>query len=185
MPGVIEWPARISEPRVSDVNTVTSDILPTLCDLLEIPLPNRPLDGISIKGVLDGEMTQRPSPICFWEFTNQQANAKPYVPTFFQQGTTPLVKLMNGVATRNFRNDQHTQVTDADYGGPRAILDGNYKLLIDAGKDSGKELFDVREDPQEKHNLTESKADVAERLEKQLRTWQESVLNSLTGADYR
>jgi len=45
VPGVIEWPARIPEPRASDVNSVTSDILPTLCDLAGQPLPDCPLDA--------------------------------------------------------------------------------------------------------------------------------------------
>jgi arylsulfatase A-like enzyme len=39
VPGIIEWPARISKPRTTDVNTVTSDMLPTLCDSPANPCP--------------------------------------------------------------------------------------------------------------------------------------------------
>ena len=39
VPGLIEWPAKISRPRATDVNAVTSDMLPTLCDLVGRPLP--------------------------------------------------------------------------------------------------------------------------------------------------
>ena len=59
-----------------------------------------------------------------------------------------------------------------------------YKLVVDGGKKSGRELFDVRADPAERNNLIEDKPDMGEKLEKQLREWQESVLKSLREADY-
>jgi arylsulfatase A-like enzyme len=68
VPGIIEWPAQISEPRVSDVNSVTSDMLPTLCELAGEPLPDRPLDGVSLKPVIKGEMAERLRPIGFWNY---------------------------------------------------------------------------------------------------------------------
>ncbi|NQT85961.1 sulfatase-like hydrolase/transferase, partial [bacterium] len=65
VPAVIEWPAVIQEPRVTNVLAVTSDILPTICDLLDLPLPERPLDGASLVPLLEGKMTERPMPIGF------------------------------------------------------------------------------------------------------------------------
>ena len=50
---------------------------------------------------------------------------------------------------------------------------------------SQKELFDLRADPGEKNNLMTSKPKIATTMQKQLRDWQESVLESLSGADYR
>jgi arylsulfatase A-like enzyme len=67
VPGIIEWPGRISSPLVSDVNAVTSDMLPTICELIGQPLPDIPMDGISLKPLIDGQMKERPSPICFWQ----------------------------------------------------------------------------------------------------------------------
>jgi arylsulfatase A-like enzyme len=188
VPGIIEWPERISKPRVTDVNTVTSDILPTLCDLTGQPLPDRPLDGISLKPLIDGEMMERPSPICFWNFdTGREGKNEPYIAAELQTGTTPLVKLMGGIPTRNFRNFHHPKITEQDFTGRRAILGNRYKLVVGGGSGEGsaKELFDIRADPAEKANLIENKPEIARRLEQQLRQWQESVLNSLTGADYR
>jgi hypothetical protein len=40
-------------------------------------------------------------------------------------------------------------------------------------------------DPAEKQNLIESHKEIAKNMERQLRNWQQSVLESLTGADYR
>jgi arylsulfatase A-like enzyme len=187
VPGVIEWPAKITQPRVSAVNTVTSDILPTLCELAGQPLPKRTLDGISLKPLLEGRMTERPSPIAFWNARAPlvDANAKPYIDPELQKGTTPLAKLGGDGATRNFQNFVYPAIREGDFAGPRAILDNRFKLVIDGAAGSAKELFDVRADPAEKSNVIAAHPTEAAKLEQQLRAWQQSVLQSLTGADYR
>ena len=58
-----------------------------------------------------------------------------------------------------------------------------FKLAFD--KRPAEELFDLRNDQAEKNNLIDTKPEIAKNLDKQLRDWQQSVLNSLTGADYR
>jgi len=189
VPGVIEWPAQISQPRVSDVNTVTSDILPTLCELAGQPLPKRPLDGISLQPLLAGRMTERPAPIGFWNARPRPEAAgprRPYIDPALQQGTTPLAKLgPDGTPTRNFQNFHHPDIRPEDFAGPRAIVDNRYKLVVDGERGGTRELFDLRRDPAEKKNLIASEPAVAAKLEQQLRAWQQSVLESLTGADYR
>lgn len=186
VPGIIEWPAKIKSPGVSHVNTVTSDMLPTLCDFVGVPLPGRPLDGISLKPLLEGQLTERPEPIGFWTFNTRGDKQKmPYLPPNLQTGTTPLVKMMAGRFTRNFTNFHHKRITADDYKGPRTLLDNRYKLVIhEKGASSQKELFDIRKDPGETMNLIEEKPEIAAELERKLRDWQQSVLNSLTGADY-
>jgi len=173
-------------PRVSDVNTVTSDMLPTICDLTGQPLPDRPLDGISLKPLIEGQMQERPGPVCFWQYRVQGAGSQmPYIEPDQQQGTTPLVKQMNGIYTRNFRNLHLDDISEQDYVGPRVLLDNNYKLVIGPGQDPSVELFEIRKDPAEKDDLSKSKAEVVKSLELQLKDWQTSVLESLTGADYQ
>jgi len=68
VPGLIEWPARIRKPLVSNVPVVTSDIYPTVVDLLNIDISDQtqPIDGISILPLLDGKMEKRPKGIGFW-----------------------------------------------------------------------------------------------------------------------
>jgi hypothetical protein len=177
------------EPRVTEVNAVTSDLLPTICDLIGQPLPNRPLDGISLAALLDGQMTDRPKPICFWNYNASQEakrGLEPYIEFKLQEGTTPLVKLMDGRATRNFRNVHHPMITQQDYDGPRAILGNRYKLVVGGQTGTGlvKALFALREDQAEENNLIDTKPEIATKLERQLQDWQQSVLNSLTGGDY-
>jgi arylsulfatase A-like enzyme len=185
VPGIIEWPARIAEPRRSEVNAVTSDMLPTICDLLNLPLPDRPLDGISLKPVIDGDMTERPTPICFWNYDTSRETGEPWIEAPLQEGTTPLVKMMDGRFTRNFRNVHHPDIVEADFAGARAIVGNRYKLVIDARAGSGRELFDLQHDPAEETSVIDAEPEIAGNLERQLRRWQESVLHSLTGADYR
>ena len=68
VPGMLEWPVRIKKPFVTEVPVVTSDIYPTIADLLKIDIPDqvRPIDGISIMPLLDGRMKERPGGIGFW-----------------------------------------------------------------------------------------------------------------------
>ena len=188
VPGIIEWPKGVPDPIVSDLNACTCDLLPTICDLLGLPLPARPLDGISLKPLIEGGMTSRPRPICFWDFdTSQEGKEKPYIDPELQKGTTPLVKKMDGRLTRNFRNVHHPEIKDDDFSGPRAILDNRFKLVVHdrRGTVSKKELFDIRNDPAEEQNLVDEQPGVAGQLEEKLRDWRESVLKSLAGADYQ
>lgn len=187
VPGVIEWPAGIPEPRQSSVNTVTSDLLPTACALAGIEVPNdRPLDGIDLSPLFSGEMTKREAPIGFWSYGGSRSDA-PWIDPELQKGTTPLVKLSGGIPTRNFRNLRYEKIEKGDLAGARVLLDNDYKLVIHdrRNEEPRRELFDLGTDPGEETNLYDEKPKVAERLESQLRDWQRSVLESLTGADYR
>lgn len=187
VPGVIEWPARIPEPRVSSVNAVTSDILPTLCRLAGAPTPDVPLDGINLMPLLNGEMNDRGEPITFWYFRRDhetEKSARPYIAPELQKGTTPLVKKVGGLLTRNFKNFHHTEIREQDFEGARAILTDDYKLVIQGEKGTGVELFDLNKDPSEKNNLAPTHPDIVKRLSKQLRDWQGGVLRSLMGQDY-
>ncbi len=192
VPGLIEWPARIPSGRVSAVNAVTSDMLPTLCELAGVSLPDRPLDGVSLAPLIAGQMNERPEPICFWGYdakrvTGRTPKPKPYIDPALQEGTTPLVKYLAGKLTRSFTNFHQPEVTEEDYAaGPRVILGNRYKLVVggEAKAKSDVELFDLRKDPAEKENLAETEPEIAEKLAKQLRDWQTSVLSSLGGGDY-
>jgi len=197
VPGIIEWPERIPKPRATEVNAVTSDMLPTICHLLGQPLPPRPLDGISLNPLLEGGMRERPKPICFWHYDQRrELKGQPYILPELQQGTTPTATLMDGRLTRNFRNYRHPRVKEEDFAGDAAILGNRYKLVApgERSPESGpgpsasspaRELYDVRDDQGETKDLIQVKPEIATDMERQLRDWQRSVLTSLTGADYR
>ena len=186
VPAVIEWPAGIPKPLVSSVSTVTSDILPTLCKLAGATLPDVPLDGIDLVPMLAGEMKQRATPIAIWNFPVETSQGgKPYIDPELQKGTTPLVKKMRGLFTRNFRNDHHPKISKGNFNGARAIISGDHKLVIDGDKNTGVELFNLRNDVAESKNLSESQPTMLKKLKKEMRDWQASVLNSLMEVDYQ
>jgi arylsulfatase A-like enzyme len=112
-----------------------------------------------------------------WEETGY--NGHPHV-------KTPVLKLMGGKATRDFVNFRHETIAEHDYLGARAIIDGRFKLVIHDQRDGvvKRELFDLRADPAEEHDLVDQLSDVATTLQARLAQWQQSVLRSLTGADY-
>ncbi len=188
VPGIIEWPARIPKPQVTDRNSVTSDILPTLCDLLDLPLPDRPLDGESLVPAFASPTTKRQTPICFWNFSTggeKLSGLEPYIESELQQGTTPLVKKTGGRLTRNFKNLRISETNERFIIGSRAILDHQYKLVVQGSSGGGAlQLFDLDRDPGEQHDLSSETPEVAAELQQELHDWQLSVLNSLTGADY-
>ncbi|OUW19080.1 MAG: N-acetylgalactosamine-6-sulfatase [Opitutales bacterium TMED158] len=188
VPGLIEWPARIKRPAVSKIPSVTSDILPTLCSIVGQPFPQRPIDGIDLTPIFDGKMDSRPYPIFFWSYdsgSEPARNPRPYIDASLQKGTTPLVKLMRGEATRTFVNYHHPYIVPEDFRGARAAMDGRYKLVIHDRNEFKRELFDLEKDPGEKKDIAEQKPELVRTLEAQLRSWQHSTLLSLTGADYR
>jgi hypothetical protein len=131
-------------------------------------------------------MTERAKPLYFWECNIGKSKGEPYIDPELQQGTTPLAKKMGGKATRDFTNFHHPTIADADYLGPRAIIDGHFKLVIHEKKagDATFELFDLQSDPAEKTSLIKEQPAIAETLQTKLREWQDSVLKSLSGADY-
>jgi len=72
VPGILVWPERIGEGRVTDVPCSTSDYVPTIMDALGLSMAERPYDGISLMPLIDGKMQERPKPIAF-ESKNQVA----------------------------------------------------------------------------------------------------------------
>lgn len=67
VPGIIEWPARIPDARITKHPACTMDIYPTLVDVLGLPKSATPLpqDGISLKRLLTEDIARREQPIGF------------------------------------------------------------------------------------------------------------------------
>ncbi len=73
---------------------------------------------------------------------------------------------------------------ESDYRGNRVLLGNRFKLVIhDQGKTNTVELFDIRNDPEEQTNVASEHTDIVQEMTSNLKAWQTSVLQSLTGAD--
>lgn len=187
-PAIIEWPARIKRPRISDVPCGTVDIYPTLLDIAGVTMPNQPtLDGVSLVPLIEGRMKRRDKPLGFWVYpirgigTPSQSILRYMLAG--QQGKTPQGK--PPVALRD--PDKNLKQYPKDrLPGAAAWIDGRYKLHRNARK-SGKTtyaLYDLVADPQEKTDLSADQPDRLRRMKAELRAWQKSVVGSLNGEDY-
>ena len=67
VPGILEWPAKVSKPFVTSVPACTTDFYPTTLDLLGIKMADEagPIDGISLLPLIEGKMERRPKPVPF------------------------------------------------------------------------------------------------------------------------
>ena len=66
---LLEWPAQINQPRITNLPTNTADIFPTILDIVDIPLPEGlPIDGMSLLPLIQGELSQREKPMGFWHY---------------------------------------------------------------------------------------------------------------------
>ena len=60
LPGLIEWPQMIKKNRKSDFPVMPSNLLPTVCDMVNVSVPSdRPIDGVSILPFIKGQTEKR------------------------------------------------------------------------------------------------------------------------------
>jgi arylsulfatase A len=68
VPGMIRWPGQIEAGSESDEPVSGVDLLPTLCALTRMELPNdRKIDGSDICPLFEGESIKRATPL-YWQF---------------------------------------------------------------------------------------------------------------------
>ncbi len=193
VPAIIEWPAVIRQNRRSSVACVTSDILPTVLDLLGLkhPKPERPIDGISLKTlIVDGTMRERPSPIGFWKYPSAgEAKNERWVAAELSTGTTPTTKQANIL----FNNYRHPVARTENFGGDAAWTGARYKLVVlpaaaarkkKQASASALSLYDLQTDPTETRDVAAQHPEIVKKMKAQLEAWQRSVDRSLSGADY-
>jgi arylsulfatase A-like enzyme len=194
VPGIIEWPTVIKEPRSSPVPCVTSDILPTLLDILEIthPKAERPLDGISLKElVVEGTMQNRPAPIGFsgYDWKSEQKNERWLADNSLNEKITRTAAKdgkMRALSNKKsyFKNHKHP-VAKTQHNGSMAWIDNRYKLVLPKRKNARRyELYDLENDREESVDIASKHPEIVKTMRAELLAWQESVGRSLTGADY-
>ncbi len=195
VPAFIEWPQRISRPRVCHMRCNSADIYPTLLELCQANPASQPtLDGISLVDVIKGDVIQgdemivRPRAMGFWDYpargistpsdrwmrqllTEQQAGQPPADPT--------RLRLQAADIKQQYPLDR--------FPGHAAWIDGAWKLhRIEDATDQTvvHELYNLGNDPNESHNLAAQHPERIKNMESALLDWQTSVIASLNGADY-
>ncbi len=182
VPGIIEWPSVIREPRRTAVPAVTTDIFATLLALLDLehPYPARPLDGVDLTPlIMDDSMAERPTPVGFWRYDRRSETKNPrWMAPELTRGTTPTVR-NPGI---DFVNFKHPVAKTSDFGGMAAWTGNRYKL-VRLG-DQEPELYDLIADPNESNDLASNQPARVRAMLERLEEWQRSVERSLAGQDY-
>ncbi len=188
VPAILEWPARFKKPGVTNVPGNTADIYPTLMDLIDRPLPDkRPLDGISLAGVVDGTMTARPRPMGFWDYAaggKSQHSGRMLKALLALQAEGK--EITDPAKLRTDAGEITKQYPEDTFPGHAAWLAWPWKLhRIQSKQGPPKlELYNLADDPKEATDVKEANADRLKKMQAELEAWQMSVVRSLNGKDY-
>ncbi len=156
VPGIVEWPARIAKPFVSEAPCSTLDIYPTILEATGAVAQNQiqPLDGISLLPLFDRQTESRSKPIPFWSNVRSHDSHAALLDWPFKLHVKP-------VTGRKAKGKN----TGAAL--PTVLL------------------YDVSKDPKETTDLAAQEPGRVERMTAVLDTWKASVVRSLAGADYK
>jgi arylsulfatase A-like enzyme len=187
VPAILEWPARIPDPRTTNIPCNTSDIYPTVLDIAGVRLEKQPpLDGISLVPLIEGKMKSRPKPMGFWDHPTGgiRTPSKEFMAELLaaqkagnEVGDRSRLRLDAGKITKKYPQDT--------FPGHAAWLDWPWKLhRIEAKKGVKLELYNLAQDPEEKQNLVGQNPERVTSMRAELERWQRSVVRSFNGDDY-
>lgn len=187
VPGIIEWPARIPNPRATAIPFGTVDIYPTLLEIAGISVPGQPpLDGVSLVPLIDGRMTSRPKPLGFWVYPaqGQPVGSAVLLEELAEEQRTGQV--VPAETRPPFETGALTEVySETDLPGHAAWIDGDFKLhRIPEGDGFRYALFNLETDLEEKQDVAEREPTRVGTMKAELEAWQKSVIRSLNGDDY-
>ena len=189
VPAILEWPARISKPRITDARCNTCDIYPTLLDIVGAKVDNQAvLDGESLVGLIDGKSASRSKPMGFWDYTAKGIGT----PSAAWMADLLKAQQAGGDLDPHESSQKAAELPNPKYPldsfpGHSALIDGDWKLHRIEGA-NGKlswELYNLAADAAEKSNVLDSEATRVAKLKTQLNDWLVSVTNSLNGEDYQ
>ena len=162
VPGIVEWPSRISKPFVTQMPCSTLDIYPTVLEATGVAASNQvqPLDGISLLPLFDRKTETRSKPLSFWEHSPGPG---------VQHGHAVLL---------DWPYKLHTDPTLARRVGKRVRKQAGSETL------PAVLLYDVSKDPKETSDLAAQEPERVKRMTATLKAWKESVDRSLSGTDY-
>tara|TARA_R110002049_G_scaffold2750_4_gene21997 strand:+ start:182697 stop:184118 length:1422 start_codon:yes stop_codon:yes gene_type:complete len=188
VPAILEWPAKITQPRVTDMRCVTSDIYPTITEITGVEIANQPpLDGISLVPLINQQVSQRPQPIAFWD-TDAKGIGTPAAEWMTelltaQNAGKDLPPHESSLHAADLPNPPHST---EEFPGHAALIDGDWKIHRIQNDKQGIawELYNLANDKAESVDLIDQESARAGKLKSKLNTWLESVAESLNGNDY-
>ncbi len=154
VPGLVEWPARIAKPFISEMPCSTLDIYPTVLAATHTKAEKQiePLDGINLLPLFDGKMSER-------------GRAIPFVARLAQQ-------------------DSHAALLDWPYKLHTGAGRGKRRPDAGDHPVAPVLLYDISQDPKETTDLAAQQPDRVATMNAELAAWKASALKSLAGDDY-
>jgi len=191
VPAIIQWPAIIKEPRITRIPSNTSDIFPTIMEIVGLePDADRPLDGLSLMPLLrdeiDDESGARPKPMGFWHYPEsgvRTPSAEWMAELLEAQKKGDMVGDSSRLRLEDIRITSYPVDT---LPGHAAWLDWPWKLhrIQDKSGQISWELYNLAQDSLERVDVLDSQPNEVAEMKASLEKWQKSVVNSLNGADY-
>ena len=158
VPCIMRWPGQIPAGTVCEQSAMTIDVLPTLAEIIGAPLPNRPIDGLSILPLV-----------------KQQPNARnPHEAYYFYYKRNELHAVLSGDWKLYFPHNYRTLNgrVGRDDGVPVAYEHLDMKEV---------ELYNLAEDVEETHNVAADHPEVVQRLTALAEQTRQKLGDSLTG----
>lgn len=187
VPAILEWPARIKEAKISELPTNTSDIFPTILEIVnQKPNPNLPLDGISLVPLINGKMKTRPKPMGFWHHPAKGIRTPSHEWMSELLEAQQLGKMVGDSTRLRLEDIKIIPYAIDTLHGHSAWTDWPWKLHRIQNK-TGEirwELYQLEKDPEEANDLRATENQRIEKMKTALEDWRVSVVHSMNGGDY-
>ena len=173
VPMMVRWPAGISGGRDSGVMMHFVDLMPTLCELCGVPIPEGlALDGDSRAEAWRGRESEV-QPVRFWQWNRHYP--QPFCNAAVRDGAWKLVYPAL---------PDYNRISDANVDmilGKRPF-ETTRPHPLDLGPPGDPQLFQLERDPGEQHDLADTSTERVQRMTRQLEAWQREVWADLDRA---
>ena len=159
VPLIMMWKGVIPEGAISNSLVSGIDILPTLAEISGAPLPENKIDGVSLTPIMKGDLDAKPRETFLYYYRQNNLQA-------IRHHNWKLVFPHPGRTYENFQPG----------------VDGQPGDLIEFIDHAGG-LYDLRRDPGERYDVSESHPDVVEKLEKIANEARKDLGDDLTGEE--
>jgi len=191
VPAILEWPAKIQAPKITEMMGNTVDIYPTLLDVAGVEADeNAVLDGISLVPLIEGSVEKREQPMGFWDVLGRGGIG--------MHSDRMMADLLAAQAEGHEPDEPELLRLDAaeiktqypldSFNGHSAWRDGDWKLhrMEDENGEVVWELYNIASDHMETKDLAgdEGQAERVKSMKGELMPWLESVARSMNGEDY-
>ena len=135
VPGILQWPGKITPGAVSHEPICGTDVLPTLCEVAGLEIPqDRKIDGTSFLPALSGQPIDRKVPL-YWQFNRANTEVK----VVLRKGDWKILATLTG--------------PEWSRGGDIQLAD---QLAMKQAELDRFELYNLKDDLAEEHDLSET-----------------------------